>query len=349
MLCEPCTLRDVCTVTYGGYEFFLVYQGKFFLSSSNTLFKKNNIYINRISFREMFDIVDYPESEYSGLILKNIIISGIMLNVMAQISISVLPEKMDYIDKLPSYKDVKKKFISSYIGRTVAACNGVAKAYPWLMQDSIMQGNDINLKISKIIFDLVDNPTPNVRRVKPSIGEWQIYTKGEAGAALGQMLSCPATNLRILNIDGSQVSRYGLNEAFEVLGIDQHILDKYSVNLHDISNDIRSIYLLNGSGMPVNFLQYRESEIVYSKIQEEILGGHIVRIDPKNNGIYQDRDFNKINQPVHLENYLTKYELIAYNFAIKSRDKNILKKYTDLLKQRLNNNLLLLNYESRVH
>lgn len=325
-----------------------VYQGKKNFSSSKALFNRNHFYINKISFAEMFSILDSIESEYSRLILKNMIITGVMLNVMVQISLSALPEKMDYIDKLPSYKDIKKKFISSHIGRTVAICNGIAKAYPWLIQDPSMQEGDINYKLSRIVFDLIDNPTPNTKRIKPSVGEWQLYTKGEAAAALGQMLSCPSTNLKVFNIDSSKVSSYNFNQAVEVLGINEHILDEYSISLYDISDDIRSTFLLNGSGMPISFLEYKESETIYSKIQEEILGKCLVRTDSNNKSPNQNLSLDHIDQSIQLDNYFNKYELIAYNFAIKSGDKNILKKYNDLLKRRLKNNLLLLNYESRV-
>lgn len=299
----------------------------------------------------MFEIIDDQESEYSGLIFKNMMIAGVMLIVMAQISISVMPEKTEYIDKLPSYKDIKKKFISSYIGRTLAACNGIAKAYPWLMQDPIMQGNDIPFKISKLIFDLVDNPTPNIRRIKPSVREWQLYAKGEYGAALGQMLSCPSTNLKILNLDGSKLKDYDLSDAFEAIGIKKEALDRYSITCFNISSDIKSNYLLNGSGMPINVLHYKEPRTIYSKIQEEIMSSNILRTDffGSDNNTEKHLNFNELISLEQIENYLTKYELIAYNFALKSGDKNILKKYTELVKQRIKSNLLLLNYESRVH
>nr|YP_010700356.1 putative group II intron reverse transcriptase/maturase mat6 [Flexiglena variabilis]WCH63522.1 putative group II intron reverse transcriptase/maturase mat6 [Flexiglena variabilis] len=303
--------------------------------SYRTFMKKNNIYLNGLNFQEVFDIVDNPKSQYSELILKNIIITGISIVSMAQISLSALPQKSDFVDKLPSYKDMRKKFISSNIGRTVAACIGIARAYPWLIQDPIMQGEDSSFKISQIIFDLVHNPIPNLRRIKPSIVEWQLYARCEAISSFGQILSCPSTNLKIMNMDGSQVKDYGLYEAFKIIGIKEEIFNKYSLNFSDIVNEIRSIFLINDNGLSINLLRYCESNTIYSKVQDEVLGKNILREQTLIKDLHFPLNSYRFIPKIQLEKVLSKYELIVYNFALKNRDKNILKKYNFLINERM--------------
>jgi hypothetical protein len=308
--------------------------------SKNTNFNmnKNSLYVNNISLEQMFQIMDSPESEYSGTILKNILIAGIALNIMSQIVISAIPEKADYVDKLPSYKDMKKKFITDEPGRTLAACSGIAKSFPYLMQDPSMTKDDnLPQNVGNIVIDLVENPSPNSKRIKPSIAEWQKYAKGEMSAGLGQMISCPSTNLKTLNIDGAKIANYGLEDAIASLGISKETLSKYNISSESISDSILSIFLLSNKGIPVPSLYYDEPSSIFSKIQKEILGDKLKRTGNINSSLDKELEPETPITRTQIEKYLSGYELIAYNFAIKGGDKNILKKYIDLIKERSKN------------
>lgn len=305
----------------------------FYKSSLSKFLKKpNQIYIRNISLDDTFLIVD-STSQDSGLILLNIIISGISIMTMSQIAISARPENASYVDKLPSYKDIKKKFITSYIGRTLAACSGLAAAYPWLMQDPEMQDDENAEKIIQIVTDLVDNPSPNTRRIKPSVTNWQLYAKGEFGAAMGQMISCPSTGLKTINL-AQDIILYGFKEAIDLLGINESTLEKFNITQELIVTKMREIYLSENSGLPINSIIYNEPKTIYSKIQNDILGNDIIRTGYTNSNSIRNIESNIIVTKNLAEKYLSSRELIAYKFAINTGDKNILKKYIDLVRFR---------------
>jgi hypothetical protein len=303
-------------------------------SFSRTILKRNTMYIHNISIPDIFDIADVPGSEFGSQVLINILISCVAMQIMVQIALSAQPEDAEYIDKLPSYKDIKKKFITSQYGRTLASATGFATAFPYLMQDPVMQGDDIAEKIIRLIIDAVDCPSPNVRRIKPTISEWQQYARGEAGSAFGQMISCPSTNLKSINIDGSIIKNFNLEDAVRSIGISNQILEKHDISILSICSQMRSIFLINSVGIPVSKLEYDEPKTIYSRIQVDILGDELKRTGTISSALSKGIEPDASITRILIEKYLTKYELMAYNFAIRCGDKNILKKYTELIVNR---------------
>lgn len=302
---------------------------------SKTLKKLDTLYILNNSIENIFSIIDGPEPTLQiTQILENNIITGVTMMTMAQIRISVNPEGSNYVDKLPSYRDIKRKFIFSSIGRTLAANTGLAVSFPWIMHDPTMNGEDGVEKIVQIITDMVDNPSPNIRRIKPSQSDWQQFARGEAGAALGQIMSCPSTSFKTINIPAN-ISIYGLEEAIRSIGINSTILEKYNISVNRIAKKMKQIYLLDNRGLPIVELNYDEPNTVHSLIQTQILGDKLCRI-----GLVNPKLEKGIKPPIPItrvlvEKYLNPRELIAYNFAINSGDKNILRKYTDLVRNRV--------------
>lgn len=303
------------------------------LSYNKVLFKKNNMYINNISIAQMLEIIDTPENEDALTIVNNIIMSCLAMMIMSQIAISALPEDAEYVDQLPSYKDIKKKFISSRVGRSLAACAAIATAYPYLMQDKMMQDDSVN-KVIHIITDLVESSSPNIKRIKPNVADWQAFAKGEIGACMGQMLSCPATNIKVLNLNGKDLKEYGLAEALLAIGIPNKTLDSFGINPITLSHDMKGVFLINNAGIPIESISYDEPSKIYSKIQNELLGSSLIRNGIVNTNLVKGLESESSITKAQVEQFLSKYELIAYNFAIRSGDKNILKKYTELVKQR---------------
>lgn len=313
-------------------------------SLSRSIKRPKNLYVINISFNDIYTILDSSAPD-SGLILKNMVIAGIALMIMAQITISVRPEGAEYVDKLPSYKDLKKKFISGSPGRTLAAAAGFAAAFPWLMQDPQMQGDDGANKIIILVTNMVDMPSPNTRRITPSISDWQLYAKGEAGAAMGQMLSCPATNFKTINIEPN-VGSYGLNEAFECIGISKENLSKFNITPESIAREVKEIFLIESSGMPTTKLVYAEPIIISSQIQREIMGESLVRSGVANSVLSKGLEPDSSITKALVEKYLNPRELIAYRFAINTGDRNILKKYTDIVKSRSKTDVHQVNQDS---
>jgi len=293
--------------------------------------KSNNVYVNNISLQNTISIIDGNDRS-STQIVKNIVITGIIMLTMAQITISARPENAEYVDKLASYKDIKKKFVTSQVGRTLAAATGIAASYPYLMQDPQMKENDAE-KIRQIICDMVDMPSPNIRRIKPSIAEWQQYAKGEAGSAMGQIISCPSTNLKTINVDPN-VTTYGIREAISALGISNELLSKHNITPATVVLEMRSIYLVDKAGLPIERLEYDEPTSIFSKIQKEVLNENLIRTGTINSNLVTGLEPEAAITRAQIEKHLNPRELIAYNFAINTGDKNILKKYTETVKKR---------------
>lgn len=304
------------------------------ISTLKISMKKGMLYLGNFSFPEIFDIINNRDNPFAPSMLLNFLVTGVSLLIMAQIRISVKEETTEYVDKLPSYRDIKRKIIAGYPGRLVAAAAGIASAMPYLMQDPTMVSQNIPIVISQIIYDMANSNSPNTRRIKPSIVNWQEFSKGEMGSFLGQLISCPATNLKLLNIDGAKVKNYTLNEAIDNIGFTSEFLTSYDITLTLVQEEIRKYFTINSSGILVSVLEYEEPKEIFSNIQTEILSDTLVRIGNVNTKLEKSLELNSPISKIQIEKYLSKYELIAYNFALKSGDKNILKKYIHIVKQR---------------
>lgn len=101
-----------------------------------------------------------------------------------------------------------------------------------------------------------------------------------------------------------------------------------------IVTKIREIYLSENSGLPLNSIIYNEPKTIYSKIQNDILGNDIIRTGYSNSNPIGNSESNIVVTKSLAEKYLSSRELIAYKFAVNTGDKNILKKYIDLVKLR---------------
>lgn len=306
------------------------------ISILKTKKKKGILYVGSFSFPELFEIFNSKDNPSAPSILLNFVITGVCLQMMSQIRISVKEEKVEYVDKLPSYRDIKRKIIAGFPGRLVAAVSGIASAMPYLMQDQSItsQEQDIILILSQIIDDMASSSSPNSRRIKPSINNWQEFAKGEMGSSLGQLISCPATNLKLLNIDGTKVKNYGLKDAVSNIGFPPEMLQSYNITEEVIEDAIRNNFTTDNSGMPISKLEYNEPKEIYSNIQTEILSDILIRNGNINANLEKGPEPDSPISKTQVEKYLSKHEFIAYTFAIKNGDKNILKKYTDIIKQR---------------
>lgn len=299
--------------------------------------KKECLYILNLEVTKVFEIFDNLDFEISRVILLNIIITTIAIFTMVQIAISAKPERIEYLDKLPSYLDIKKKFISNSMGKTFAACVGFARSFPYLIYEKKFYNEDVSLNSIKIISDMLNSIGSNRKRSKPSVPEWQLYAVGEMSAAVGQMLSCPSTNLKILNIIESEVVSYDLRQCIRKLGLNKILYLKYNITLKIIKDSIQKVYMVDNKNIYIKKLIYTESNLITSKIQNEILGNSLIRNNFFNIKKFEYLDLVSIIGVIQKRNYLTKYELMAYEFAIKVGDKNILRKYTDLIRKRLIN------------
>lgn len=304
------------------------------LFGSNMIKSKNNLYVNNIQLKDVSNLFESGNSEHTPHIILNMVVAGVSTFIMSQLTISARPEGPEYTDQLQSYKDIKRRVIISTPGRTLAAVIGLASAFPYMLGDIKMKGEDIAIGLGLITVEMVESQAPNTKRIKPSTADWQSYAKGEMGAATGQLLSCPSTNLKTLNIDGQNVQNYNLEDAIDAIGIEKETLQKYNITPERVTNEFKSIFLVDNSGMPIYKIEYDEPQTIYSKIQADIFGDTLIRSGKMNSSLIKGLEPESPITKTQIEKHLDKYELIAYNFAIKSGDKNILRKYTDIVKER---------------
>lgn len=296
----------------------------------NSKRERKGLYVLGLNMPKVFDLVDKTDMELSRIILMNIITANIALLIMSQISISLRPESIEYIDNIPSYVDLKRKFITSFVGRTLASCIGFARAFPYLSYNDKFKGEDVVGKSVEIISEMSNTSGSIRKRSHPSVSGWQLYALGEMQAALGQMLSCPSTNMGLLNIDDTEVCNYDLHKAIIKLGFSKILFSKYDINLDFIREYLKTIYLQNDKKTFLKKLVYNEPSNITSKLQNEILGDLIIRDNKFNIKEINSMELGLIQKI----KYLDKYEVIAYDFAVKSGDKHILRKYIELIQNR---------------
>lgn len=295
--------------------------------SKVTIYKNSTIYAGNLSAPQAFELFDSADREYAKDIFESFIISFLGVLMMVQIAISSKPESAQWIDQLQSYKDLKQKIINGKHGLTVSACFGLSLAFPYAMDDLPQENLNNNLAI--LVDELVQSHTTNVKRIKPSKQEWLPYARGEMGAVKGQLLSCPSSNIKIMNINGSEVISYGLEEALKVIGFDNSTLAKYELDTTSIRNLVRGIFLTDKGGIPIEKLVYNEPTFVKSKIQDEILGDCLLRTEVIKYRLEKGVEPSPVINKAVLEKHLTKNELFAYNIAVRTGDVLLAKKLTN--------------------
>jgi len=301
-----------------------------------SMYAPNNIYVCNVSLSQAFELFDNIDSLESKYILTSLVIIGVAIHMMAQISISSRPEKAEWTDQLQSYKDIKIKVINGKHGRIVVSCIGFSIAFPYAMEE--FEKDETNMQINMITFvkEAAETSDSNIKRVKASKDNWPTFMRGEMGAAKGQLLSCPSTNIIKLGIDGAEVSSYGVEEAIEKTGFDKKLLEDYGITTEYIIARIRDIFLTDNGGLPIEKLVYNEPRFVRSKIQNEILGDNLIRTDEVSAKLEKGMEPISAINIATVKKYLSKTELFAYNIAVRTGDSKIIKRLTDIVLERAN-------------
>lgn len=296
----------------------------------SVIYNCNTIYINNLSVPQVFEPFDLASWSNGKRIFNDIIIGLLGVFIMVQISFSARPKSAEWIDQLPSYKDIKYKIINSRPGMILSACVGLASAYPYAREYLEIESDEMYNNLFIIANEMVESYISNTKRIKPTKENWLSFARGEMGAVKGQLLSCPSTNIKKLNINASDVTNFGIDEALYNIGFTEKMYWKYEVNIESIKNDIKKIFLVDKCGIPLKDLIYYEPIHIESKIQSEILGCNIVRkanIDIREGKLIEPD--KPINRNYLLKN-LNKSEKIAYNICIRTGDtqmiKNLIKK-----------------------
>lgn len=306
----------------------------------------NNFYVNNISIRDIRTIfhTHSAHSYFSRAFYLNIICGILAINIMVQIRMSMREQTIDYIDKLPSYKDYKKKFITGIPGRSIAVASGLVLSYPYILDTLENIPKSDPSQIYDCIFEyantFLDENIPNTKRLsKPSSSAtWPAYAKSEMSAALGLLLSCPGTNIKLLNIDPSKAANATLLDVLNYSGFDQEFFHAQQISIDDIRNVFCTYMLADSGGFPLNKIEYHENPQVISSLEKDLLGDSITRIGTVNTALNKGSEPDSAITRKDILANLLNYELTAYEIAFRSGDPALLRKYTNLVKKRIQDN-----------
>lgn len=296
-------------------------------------YNKDNIYLCNISFSQTFQLANKCNFEQAKKFITSLVMSGVSLVIMAQLSISSRPQKSEWVDQLDSMKDIKRKIINSEYGLFASACFAVTMAFGYVMEE-IRAREDPYGALASVVIHLVESYDSNVRRIKPSKENWLLHARGEMGAVKGQMLSCPSTNITKLNIDGAEAISYGFEDAIRVMGLSKELLDKYELSIEGLKLKYRNIMLTDNGGLPIDKLVYNEPKFVSSKIHNEILGDALIRVETVKASLEKGVEpFSAINTTI-ISKYLDEMEYFAYNAAIRTGDVKMARHLTNIVLER---------------
>lgn len=300
-----------------------------FGKANSNLYDKDTMYVGNISFPQSFELFESADHETAAEILTCFIITGVAVIILCQISVSSRPETVEFIDSLDSVKHVKSKIINAHYGMTTSACIAITSVFPYAMDDLCMDGDTAN-KASTIAKELVATSKANVKRIKPDKNNWLPSARGELGAIKGQMLSCPSTNLRIINIDGTEVLSYDLETAINKLGFHQSTLEKHKISVDKIRDILKKIFLTDNGGIPIDKVVYEEPSFVRSRVQTDILGDLVVRTGELKTKLVKGQEPSTTLSKASLAKYLSKDQLFAYQIAIRTGDTQMARKLTNI-------------------
>lgn len=290
----------------------------------------DNFYVCNISVAQALEPIEVSDHDKAKSFVMNIVVACIGCIMVAQISISARPESAEWVEKLESVKDIKQKIINGIPGLALASLIGLVSAFPYAREELEKQQDSIGNIIINFANLLVESHNANVKRIKPSSENWLMFARGEMSAAKGQLLSCPTTNLKTLNIDGQLASSYGVELALKSIGIDGNVLTKYEITPQRVIEEVRKILLLDKTGMPNKVLVYNEPDFVVSRLQSEIMGECVTRSAVLSNKLVKGVEPSFAVSKAMLAKYLSKTELFAYNIAIRTGDSQMAKKLSDI-------------------
>lgn len=295
-------------------------------------YEKGNMYICNIKLSQAVELVCSAEDEKKVYeVVLDMVIAGLGCLVIAQISDSAQPEKSEWVEKLSSVKHIKTKIINGKPGLALSAVIGMTIAFPSALKDLSEQGDDnVGNNFLGQVELFTTTYTTNEKRIVGNSKNWNAFARGEMGAAKGQLLSCPTSNLKILGIDGSEIKSYGVSEAIEKLGLDSKVLSDLKITPQIVKDEFRKIFLIDNTGKLMSSLIYDEPAHIKSKIQNEILGDSLIRTAEIKSELVKGAEPTFMITKAALNEFLTKNELFAYNIAIRTGDSIMAKKLTDI-------------------
>nr|ALP86082.1 hypothetical protein [Phacus orbicularis] len=208
-------------------------------------------------------------------LLENILILRFIFIILLQLSISSFPEGIKFFNNLPSLKYIKKKFISSFIGKSAIACLIIFV----LLEKKKIRLKEMYLKDFFILInDLLEiinfNSIANKQKNEINFNK---YIKLFMYSFCQKVNNFFLTKDMYLNNNLNFIKDLGLVETINFIQLDMEFYGKFEINIDSIIEKIQQIYLSNELGQPIQHLFYTESTKIFSKLESEILDGKFIR------------------------------------------------------------------------
>ncbi len=132
---------------------------------------------------------------------KNIVLAAcslfVIVAIMVQIRFALTTQPPAFVDRLPSYKFYKSRYLKSVWADIVIVALGMYSVLPWLNadEDELEEAMISNLDAG------IQSNTPYIEQ--PNSQNFQLYYWGVLSRISGLLNSCPATNFGIFNFPSS--------------------------------------------------------------------------------------------------------------------------------------------------
>lgn len=209
----------------------------------------------------------FPDNAIKLQFATNCLAVLVAICLLVQIRIFHKDLKGSQADQLQSFKYYKRSIISDIPGKIFAASFGILSSYA--LQPANITGNEL----IQTYVDTQNRFYPVISKLsKENIEQ---YTKGILSRVLGLLLSCPASNIKALNISASEVMTYTVQSVIDVSQVNKFLKD--AVVTEDLVIAVlRSCALTTPGGLPKTHLEFDESE-PSSVLEKQIFPNEIIR------------------------------------------------------------------------
>jgi hypothetical protein len=179
--------------------------------------------------------------------------------------------------------------------------------------------------------------------MNPTPGNWSQFFNGELAAALGFIISCPSTNIKMFGFDATWIGDVSASQLYDIIINQAKTSTSWNAEFQSgvtkerVFGLIKNSILTDAGGLPRTNLHFAEPVTIQSNIEKEILSKFIsrdgtVRDELDRGGALPESTLTE----EMLIKHLTPTEAVQYKAAIKYGLKEQLKSLNARIRQRVN-------------
>jgi hypothetical protein len=293
--------------------------------------------LSGVSIQEIIEACSILTEDFRISTANLIVACFLIIGIQVQIRLSMSSEKAEYFDRLPSYKMYKQTGLQGSPGRTLATIFAFYRTSP------VIPDLDPE-KASGIVDTVVTVPTPNTRRImNPTPGNWSQFFNGELAAALGFIISCPSTNIKMFGFDATWIGDVSASQLYDKIINQAKTSTSWNAEFQSgvtkerVFGLVKNAILTDAGGLPRTNLHFAEPVTIQSNIEKEILGDFISRDGTVRDELDRGGELpsSTLTEEMLIK-HLTPIETVQYKAAIKYGLKEQLKSLNARVRQRVN-------------